>query len=569
MLLLALSYLGGFLTILSPCILPVLPFVFAKADQPFYKSGLPLLAGMAVTFTGASLLAVAGGAWVAQANEFGRGLALTLLTLFALSLIFPIYLETLLAPLTRLGVSLNSSNKGTSTPTHSFFIGIATGFLWAPCAGPILGLILTGAASQGSTTAAASFLFAYALGAGSSLALALLAGAKVFGKMKKYLKAEGYVKKAIGVLVLLGVVSIAFNLDRTILTKISRFQTENIEQSLLQMFNSGAAVNTAVAGSDQGPMPSIEGAITWLNTTPLTNQELKGKVVLVDFWTYSCINCLRTLPYVKAWAQKYKDAGFVVIGVHTPEFAFEKDLNNVASAVKDLGITYPVAIDNNYTIWRAYKNQYWPAHYFIDKNGRVRHHHFGEGKYEESEKVIQDLLGEKEGAPADFVKVTGEGAQAPTNTKIIKSRETYLGYSRAENMQVTPAVVMDAEANYKLSKDLALNEWGLTGNWVIGKQEATLKKAGGKITYRFQARDVHLVLGPSKAGKTIRFKVTVDGKAPGKMHGMDINEEGIGKVEKNRLYQLIRQDSAPSYEEKTFEIEFLDNEVQAFAFTFG
>jgi hypothetical protein len=222
-----------------------------------------------------------------------------------------------------------------------------------------------------------------------------------------------------------------------------------------------------------------------------------------------------------------------------------------------------------YTIWRAYKNQYWPAHYFIDKNGRVRHHHFGEGKYEESEKVIQDLLGEKEGAPADFVKVTGEGAQAPTNTKIIKSRETYLGYSRAENMQVTPAVVMDAEANYKLSKDLALNEWGLTGNWVIGKQEATLKKAGGKITYRFQARDVHLVLGPSKAGKTIRFKVTVDGKAPGKMHGMDINEEGIGKVEKNRLYQLIRQDSAPSYEEKTFEIEFLDNEVQAFAFTFG
>jgi cytochrome c biogenesis protein CcdA len=257
MFLLFLSYIGGFLTILSPCILPVLPFVFAKANQSFYKSGLPLLAGMALTFTGVSLLAVVGGTWVAQANILGRWVALVLLTLFALSLIFPIYLETLLAPLTRLGVKINSSNRAEANPRQSFFIGIATGFLWAPCAGPILGLILTGAASQGSTTAAASFLFAYALGAGSSLSLALFAGNKVFGRMKKYLKAEAWVKRIIGGAVLMGVLAIAFNLDRTVLTKISKLQTETFEQNLIHLFRGQPTASSTEAGADEGPMPDL------------------------------------------------------------------------------------------------------------------------------------------------------------------------------------------------------------------------------------------------------------------------------------------------------------------------
>jgi cytochrome c biogenesis protein CcdA/thiol-disulfide isomerase/thioredoxin len=567
MFLLFLSYIGGFLTILSPCILPVLPFVFAKANQSFYKSGLPLLAGMALTFTGVSLLAVVGGTWVAQANILGRWVALVLLTLFALSLIFPIYLETLLAPLTRLGVKINSSNREEANPRQSFFIGIATGFLWAPCAGPILGLILTGAASQGSTTAAASFLFAYALGAGSSLSLALFAGNKVFGRMKKYLKAEAWVKRIIGGAVLMGVLAIAFNLDRTVLTKISKLQTETFEQNLIHLFKGQPTASSTEAGADEGPMPDLQGAVSWLNSPALTKEELKGKVVLVDFWTYSCINCIRTLPYVKAWAEKYKDQGLVVIGVHTPEFAFEKDLSNVSDAVKDLGITYPVAIDNNYSVWNAFNNQYWPAHYFVDRNGTIRHHHFGEGSYEESEKVLQDLLGES--AKTDkFVEVQASGAQVPGETGKVASPETYLGYNRAQNFKATPGFKIDTATTYTVAKKLSLNEWGLTGSWIVGPENATMTKASGKITFRFHARDLHLVLGPQQSKQIIRFKVTIDGKAPQADHGMDTDAKGLGQVQEHRLYQLIRQ-RTDDIKDRTFEIEFLDPGVQAFAFTFG
>lgn len=568
MFLLILSYIGGFLTILSPCILPVLPFVFAKANQSFYKSGLPLLAGMAFTFTGVSLLAVIGGSWVAQANIIGRWVALILLTLFALSLIFPIYLETLLAPLTRLGVKLNSSNKEEANPRQSFLIGIATGFLWAPCAGPILGLILTGAASQGSSTAAASFLFAYALGAGSSLALALLAGNKVFGRMKKYLKTEALVKRIIGGAVLVGVLAIALNWDRTILTQISNIQTATLEQNLIHLFKGQTVPNAAETGTDEGPMPDLQGAVSWLNSPALTKEELKGKVVLIDFWTYSCINCLRTLPYVKAWAEKYRSQGLVVIGVHTPEFAFEKDLPNVANAVKDLGITYPVAIDNTYTIWNAFKNQYWPAHYFVDRQGTIRHHHFGEGSYEESEKVLQDLLGES-AKTEKLVEVKASGIQANGDFSKVASPETYLGYNRAQNFSVTPGLKIDTATTYTVAKNLNLNDWGLTGSWTVGPEDATLIKALGKITFKFRARDLHLVLGPKQSGQVIRFKVTIDGKAPEADHGMDTDAQGLGLVQEHRLYQLIRQQNTKDIKDRTFEIEFLDPGVQAFAFTFG
>ena len=562
-----LSFVGGFLTILSPCILPVLPFVFAKADQPFYKNGLPLLAGMAVTFTGASLLAIASGAWVVNASNWGRWIAIALLTVFALSLIFPTYLESLLAPLTGLGVKLNNTRQQETSPFRSFVIGIATGFLWAPCAGPILGLILTGAAVQATPMKAAGFLFAYALGAGSSLALALLAGGKVFARMKKYLKAEGYVKKILGVLVLLGVAAIAFNLDRTLLTQVSRLQTETLEQHLLNLTGSGPA---NIEFKDEGEMPSIDGAVAWLNSPPLTKTDLQGKVVLIDFWTYSCINCLRTLPYMKAWYEKYKDKGLVMIGVHTPEFAFEKDLKNVAQATQELGIHYPVAVDNNYTIWKAYKNQYWPAHYFIDRSGRLRHHKFGEGKYEESEKVIQELLGENAlGGDTGLVSIQATGAQVSGQLKQAYSGETYIGYSRAEKMKVTPEVIKKTPQEYKLSGHLKLNEWGVTGLWQINPQDATLIKAPGKISFRFRARDLHLVLGSATDGKEIRFKVTINGQAPGDSHGSDTSEDGGGIIKEHRLYQLIRQPSAPTYQEKLFEIEFLDPEAQAFAFTFG
>jgi thiol-disulfide isomerase/thioredoxin len=289
---------------------------------------------------------------------------------------------------------------------------------------------------------------------------------------------------------------------------------------------------------------------------------------VVDFWTYSCINCLRALPYTEAWAQKYKDHGLVVIGVHAPEFAFEKDPDNVKRAVHDLGITYPVALDNNLAIWGAFNNQYWPAHYFIDAQGRIRHHHFGEGEYDASEKVIQQLLHEAgyRDVPGGIVDPSASGAEAKSNDAMVQSPETYVGYGRGANFAAGP-VQPDKMASYQTPYPLQLNQWGFTGRWTIGAQASTLDAAGGKITFHFHARDLHLVLGPAVNGKPVRFKVTLDGHAPGDNHGMDTGADGSGQITSQRLYQLIRTQGTVG--DHTFQIEFLDPGAQAFAFTFG
>ncbi len=319
----------------------------------------------------------------------------------------------------------------------------------------------------------------------------------------------------------------------------------------------------------EGAFPSLDGATQWLNTQPLTTAGLKGKVVVIDFWTYSCINCLRAIPYVRAWADKYKDQGLVVIGVHAPEFAFEKNLDNVKKAVADLRIAYPVAVDNDYAIWRAFNNQYWPAHYFVDANGQVRYHHFGEGSYEDSERVIQQLLaeaGEAAAASAGFVAVTASGAEAPPAMADVLSPETYLGYERAEHFVSPGGAAHDKRKTYTQGKP-RLNEWGLDGEWTVTAEHAALGVANGAIAFRFHARDLHLVLGPGKGGKPVRFRVTIDGAAPGNDHGMDADAAGNGVVKEERLYQLIRQKG--EVEDRTFEIRFLDAGAEAFAFTFG
>jgi thiol-disulfide isomerase/thioredoxin len=316
-------------------------------------------------------------------------------------------------------------------------------------------------------------------------------------------------------------------------------------------------------------LPALAGATTWLNSPPLTPEALKGKVVLVDFWTYSCINCLRTIPYVRAWAEKYKDKGLVVIGVHAPEFAFEKQVDNVKKAVADLKLGYPVAIDNDYAIWRAFDNQYWPAHYFIDSEGRIRHHHFGEGSYEESEQVIKELLAEagKSNERADLVKVTAGGAEAASAKADVRSPETYIGYARAENFISPGGAVKNAAHDYAPGDAPRLNDWALAGDWSVGPEHAALNKQNGSIVYRFHARDLHLVLGPSTDGKPVRFRVTVDGAAPSDSHGADVDAQGQGVVTDQRLYQLVRQNGPIA--DRTFAIEFLDPGVQAYAFTFG
>ena len=591
MVLLVVAFLGGILTIISPCILPVLPFVFAKADQPFRKSGLPLLAGMALTFAGFAAIATVGGGWVVRANQYGRVAALVVLAIFGLTLLWPALADRLSRPFVRLGSRLaapsNSGRAPDSNPNalRSLLLGVATGLLWAPCAGPILGLILTGAALEGASSHSALLLLAYAAGAATSLAVALLAGGRVFAALKRSLGAEVWIRGTLGALVLAGVVVIAFGLDRGLLTQISLASTSGVEQSLIDRLHPTVEAQNAPAknpggmmmmmsstapGAAAGPqmMPDLSGAIAWINSPPLNRDQLKGHVVLVDFWTYSCINCLRSIPYVRAWADKYKDSGLIVIGVHTPEFAFEKDQDNVRRAVHELKIAYPVALDNDYKIWKAFNNSYWPADYLVDATGHIRFHHFGEGKYDESEQQIQQLL--KENNPQlsvnGLVKVAATGAEAPPDSDV-ESPETYVGYERADSFLSPGGLKQDVANVYTLPKHLELNQWGLAGNWTDHAQAASLDSARGKIVFRFHARDVHLVLGPAANGKPVRFRVTIDGKAPGANHGVDTDEQGNGKITDQRLYQLIRQKDA--IEDRTFEIEFLDPGAQAYAFTFG
>ena len=412
MLFFVLAYLGGVLTIVSPCILPVVPFVFARADRPFLRSGLPLLVGMAAMFTAVATLAAVGGGWAVAANEYGRIAAMGLLAAFGVILLVPSIADRVTAPLVRLGgrLSQSASQPGaTREPSlgSSLLLGAATGLLWAPCAGPVLGLILTGAALQGANLRTSFLLLAYGLGAATSLALAILVGGRVFAAMKRSLGASEWIRRGLGIAVLAAVVAIAFGLDTGYLTQLSVASTTAIEQRLLNRWHttpetmSPSAATNAMTGSPamsggpamsgapamtggaamsggsartsmmsakpggidtralaiEGTLPSLSGAVEWLNSSPLTSEGLEGKVVLIDFWTYSCINCLRAIPYVRAWADKYGPQGLVVIGVHAPEFAFEKNVANVRKATTDLAIAYPVAIDNNYAIWRAFQNQ--------------------------------------------------------------------------------------------------------------------------------------------------------------------------------------------------------------------
>ena len=319
----------------------------------------------------------------------------------------------------------------------------------------------------------------------------------------------------------------------------------------------------------EGELPSFDGATGWLNSPPLTPAGLRGKVVLASFWTYTCINWLRQLPYLQAWAGKYSGQGLVMIGVHTPEFPFEHDAGNVRRAVQEMQIDYPVATDNNYSVWRAFGNHYWPALYFCDAQGRLRHHYFGEGGYGQSEMVIQQLLAEAGSARAgqDLVSVDARGVEAPADWDDLGSPENYTGYERTENF-ASPGGTVPGEAHiYTAPAKLRLNEWALSGDWTMEEQATTLNGAGGQIACRFRARDLNLVMGWAGSPAAVPFRVLLDGQPPGNAHGIDVDGEGNGTVTEPRLYQLIRQSGPVT--DRTFEITFPDPGAQAFAFTFG
>jgi len=392
--------------------------------------------------------------------------------------------------------------------------------------------------------------------------------------------------------VLAGVALIATGLDTGLLSQLSLGSTSRIEQTLINVFQTQAprdgqltvtdALPIAAAKAETAPAPAstptawqdstfapLAGATGWINTAPLAGADLRGKVVLVDFWTYSCINCLRTLPYIRAWADKYREAGLVVLGVHSPEFAFEKNESNVRRAVKDLGIQYPVAIDSRHAIWRGFDNQAWPALYFVDAQGRVRHQVFGEGQYEASERLIQKLLAERNGQgmrDAGLVAVQGEGVQAAPGDKVL-SGETYVGHERAVNFVPAGGLQADRAQRYEPAASVALNHWTLGGPWLVEAERAVAVQAGARLAYRFRARDLHLVLGRDAGAAPVRFRVLVDGKPPAHNHGSDIAADGSGVIDAHRLYQLVRLPASAG--DHLFEIEFLDPGAQVYAFTFG
>ncbi len=536
MLLLA-AYLGGALTILSPCILPVLPFVFARADRGFLRNGLPLLLGLAATFAAVAALAALGGAWAATGNQIARFLAFGFLTLMGLALLFPAVSAWATRPFVDLGSRL-SDRAGEGGAGSAFLIGAATGLIWAPCAGPILGLVLGGAALAGGGAVPA--LAAYGLGAATSLGIG-----------------EG-IRKALGALTLAGVALAATGGDT--LARWSASGTNRVEQAILDRLP--IAQRRPVAS--ETPLDSLAGITAWMNGPPLSADALKSKAVLVDFWTYSCINCLRSIPHVRAWDAAYRNRGLVTIGVHTPEFAFEKLPENVARAVRDLGIAYPVAIDNDYAAWTGFSNRYWPAHYLIDGEGRVRHRHFGEGGEAATERAIRDLLRLEETAPTE-TRIAASGVEAAADFSRVKSPETYLGHARAAGFASPEGLVRDRRETYAPPAAPVLNQWGLSGEWTMRAKDSRLEAAPGGIVMRFSARDLHLVLGTT--GGTARFRVFLDGQPPGADAGGDIDAAGFGRVDGHRLYQLIRQTG--EVRERTFTIEFLDPGVQAYAFTFG
>ena len=567
MLILLLAYLGGVLTILSPCILPVLPFVFARGDKPFLTNGLPLLIGMAVTFAGVASLAAVGGEAALKANQWGRWIALSLFAIFGLLLLLPSLAERAMRPLVTLGNRL-LADGGKGGVGSSVLLGAATGLLWAPCAGPILGIILTGAALSGASTTTLFLLLAYALGAATSLALALLVGGRVFAAMKRSIGAGEKVRRALGLFILIGVGTIALGLDTRVLARLSTAQTFGFELGLAKLLGVGDDMprTTGADLPDEGPLPSLEGATGWLNGKPLTAADLKGKVVLVDFWTYSCINCIRAIPHIRALQERYGHDGLVIVGVHSPEFAFERDPANVARAIREQEVNYPVAIDNKLAIWRAFNNRYWPATYIADAKGRLRYHHFGEGGVRETEAAVRRLLVESGRALGNrMTRVEAGDVRAAADLKNLASPETYTGYARADRFVSPGGLARESAKDYALAP-LSLNQWAFGGRWLVGRESARALGNGSRLSYRFKARDLHLVLG-SASGRSVRFRVKVDGAAPGGDAGLDVAADGTGRVTDQRLYQLVRQKGR--VRERTFTITFDDPGAEAFAFTFG
>ncbi|MEO7501240.1 MAG: cytochrome c biogenesis protein CcdA [Gemmatimonadaceae bacterium] len=406
------AFLGGVLTILSPCILPIVPLVFSRADRSFAREIVPMLLGLAIVFAIVASVATASAAWIIQASVAGRYVAMAILAVVSLALLLPRFADAATRPFMKAGTRLDRDAATAPGVLGNVLVGSAVGLLWAPCAGPILGLVIASAALRGSSVSTVAMFAAFALGAATSLGVAIFAGGRALRQMKRYAGADRWVRRSLGAAALAGVFVIAMGWDRALFAQGGIAQTAGAEEVLIRKLSGAesgslkpstdqgksleefAAEVVSEALPDEGAAPGFEGGGVWINSSPLDLATLRGKVVMVDFWTFACYNCLNALPHIKALEAKYRDRGFVVVGVHTPELPHEKVEANVREQVKALGIVYPVVTDNGYRIWNSFQNHYWPAAYFIDANGRIRYHHFGEGKYDEQDKVVAKLLAE-------------------------------------------------------------------------------------------------------------------------------------------------------------------------------
>jgi cytochrome c biogenesis protein CcdA/thiol-disulfide isomerase/thioredoxin len=567
------AFLAGIVTVLSPCILPVLPIVLAGSVDGDKKKPLGIITGFIFSFTFFTLFLSTIVRATGLPSESLRTFSIIVIFIFGISLLIPqvqVWIEQLFSKLANSGPKQTQQN-------NSFWggivVGLSLGLLWTPCVGPILASVIS-LALTGSVTGSAFFItLAYALGTAIPMLSIMYGGRSLLAKVPGLMQNTRKIQMAFGILMILTAIAIFFNADRQFQTYIlqkfpqygtglTKIEDNSIVKNQLSNLNT-APVNQDTVGkpssdilSDLGKAPEIIPGGQWFNTGPLTLEQLRGKVVLIDFWTYSCINCIRTLPYLKDWYEKYHDKELVIIGVHSPEFEFEKKPGNVSKAIADFGIKYPVVQDNDFATWRSYNNQYWPAEYLIDKNGTIRHTHFGEGEYDQTEKSIQDLL-----------KETGEQVNEKINmTKYdnyAQSPESYLGYERIEYLSSPEEINKDTEQTFTSPESLPVNTFSYQGKWTISSQTA-MPGASALLRFNFSAKNVYLVMNP-KNGITGRVKIYLDDKVITDNAGKDVTD-GIVTVDTDRLYELIDLKEPGRH---TLKLEFLDDNVEAFAFTFG
>jgi len=569
------AFLAGFVTVLSPCILPVLPIVLSGSIGGGHRKPLGIVTGFILSFTFFTLFLTTIVKATGLSSDFLRTASVVVILLFGVSLLLPSFQVLMEKLFTRLSSFLPTGQRGTGFGA-GLLLGLSLGLIWTPCVGPIIASVITLAATSAVNSAAIFITLAYSLGTAIPMLAITYGGRRLLQKVPWLLRSTAKIQKVFGVIMILTALAIFFNLDRGfqsfILTKfpqygvgLTKIEDNNLVAKALKQLRApdtnekdmGKPMNEVSNNNNYPLAPEIFSGGQWFNSAPLTIASLRGKVILVDFWTYSCINCIRTLPYLKSWHEKYEAKGLVVIGVHSPEFEFEKDAKNVQSAIADFELKYPIVQDNNFDTWKAYQNQYWPAKYLIDKYGKVRYTHFGEGEYDTTEAMIQKLLSENGEKVSDKIENADYSVEAVTP-------ELYLGYERVEYLASPEKIEKDKPAVYSLPQDLLLNYFAFTGELSIQAQNINPSQ-NATLTLHFASKDVYLVMRPAHGVKGM-VRVFLDGSlVNGESAGEDV-ANGVVHVTSDRLYKLIKLEKAG---EHTLKLQFMDSNIEAFAFTFG